>query len=64
MRYTIILHKLLIAAQNLKLEQAHIKYPEAVRNQIVMWKYALEDEYSPKEIKHVQDILTKYFGFI
>lgn len=61
MRYTIILHKLLIAAQNLKFERAHIKYPEAVRNQIAMWEYALEDEYGPKEIKHIQSVLTKYF---
>lgn len=63
MRYTEILGKIIMAVEQLKIEEANIKYPEAVRTQLRMWEPVLRDGgYSSYEIRKIQGIIGKYLG--
>lgn len=64
MRYTKMLGRIFIATENLKLEQAHIKHPEAVKVQIEIWGNILQAEegYTPQEAQKIQNVLTAYLG--
>ena len=60
MRYTTLLGRIFKAARQLKADNAHIDYAEAVANQILMWKQSLADYYDEKELLKIQVILGTY----
>lgn len=63
MRYTEILGRIIMAVEQLKIEEANIKYPEAVRTQLRMWESVLRDGgYNFYEIRKIQGIIGKYLG--
>ncbi len=62
MRYTSLLGRILKAAENLKIDGANIRFPEAVTNQILMWILWLKEDsdYSDKELLRIQVMLSNY----
>lgn len=60
MRYTRLLGKIMLAADSLKRNDANKKFPEAVSNQILMWKMWLADYYNESELLRIQVMLMNY----
>ncbi len=62
MRQSALLSRIIKAAENLKIDNAHISFPEVVEIQILMWINWLREEaqYTDRELLKIQVVLMNY----